>query len=112
VWLRFRGGKGVATAAGMFLVVCPPALVGSVLLFVLVVVFSRYVSLGSIAAAAAMPLLIYFLWAPPHAPPLVVTFGAFAAATLVVFKHDANIQRLVEGRESRFSFSKNNKDSE
>jgi acyl phosphate:glycerol-3-phosphate acyltransferase len=112
VWLRFRGGKGVATAAGMFLVVCPPALVGSVLLFALVVVFSRYVSLGSIAAAAAMPLLIYFLWAPPHAPPLVVTFGAFAAATLVVFKHDANIQRLVEGRESRFSFSKNNKDSE
>jgi glycerol-3-phosphate acyltransferase PlsY len=112
VWLRFRGGKGVATAAGMFLVVCPPALVGSALLFVLVVLFSRYVSLGSIAAAAAMPLLIYFLWAPHHAPPLVVTFGAFAAATLVVFKHDANLQRLVEGRESRFSLGKHKKDSE
>jgi glycerol-3-phosphate acyltransferase PlsY len=112
VWLRFRGGKGVATAAGMFLVVCPPALVGSALLFVLVVVYSRYVSLGSIAAATAMPLLIYFLWAPRHAPPLVVTFGAFAAAALVVFKHDANIQRLVEGRESRLSFGKNNKDRE
>jgi glycerol-3-phosphate acyltransferase PlsY len=48
---------------------------------------------------------------PHHAPPLIVTFGAFAAAMLVVYKHDANIQRLVEGREARFSFSKK-KDSE
>jgi acyl phosphate:glycerol-3-phosphate acyltransferase len=107
VWLRFHGGKGVATAAGMFLVLCPLAALGAIGVFVLVVVFWRYVSLGSIAAAAAMPLLIYFLWAPPHAPPLMVTFGAFAAAMLVVYKHDANIQRLVEGREPRFSFGKN-----
>jgi glycerol-3-phosphate acyltransferase PlsY len=111
VWLRFRGGKGVATAAGMFLVLCPLAALGSIGLFVLVVVFWRYVSLGSVAAAAAMPMLVYFLWAPHHAPPLIVTFGAFAAAILVVYKHDANIQRLVEGREPRFSFGKN-KDSE
>jgi glycerol-3-phosphate acyltransferase PlsY len=106
VWLRFRGGKGVATAAGMFLMLSPLALLGSVLLFVIVVASTRYVSLGSIAAAAAMPLLTYLLWAPHHAPPLIVTFGAFAAAMLVVYKHDANIQRLVEGRESRFSFGK------
>jgi glycerol-3-phosphate acyltransferase PlsY len=106
VWLRFRGGKGVATAAGMFLMLSPPALLGSVLLFLIVVASTRYVSLGSIAAAAAMPLLIYFLWAPHHAPPLIVTLGAFAAAMLVVYKHDANLQRLVEGREPRFSFSK------
>jgi len=110
VWLRFRGGKGVATAAGMFLVLCPFALLGSVLLFIAVVAFWRFVSLGSIAAAAAMPLLIYFLWAPHHAPPLVVTFGAFAAAMLLVYKHDANIQRLVEGREPRFSFAKSGGD--
>ena len=106
VWLRFHGGKGVATAAGMFLMLSPLALAGSLLLFLIVVAFSRYVSLGSIAAAAAMPLLIYFLWAPHHAPPLVVTFGAFAAAMLIVYKHDANIQRLVEGREPRFSLGK------
>jgi glycerol-3-phosphate acyltransferase PlsY len=106
VWLRFRGGKGVATAAGMFLALCPPALIGSVLLFLLVVWFWRFVSLGSIAAAASMPLLIYLLWAPHHAPPLSVTLGAFAAAMLVVYKHDANIQRLVEGREPRFTFGK------
>jgi acyl phosphate:glycerol-3-phosphate acyltransferase len=111
VWLGFRGGKGVATAAGMFLVLSPLALLTSVLIFLIVVVFSRYVSLGSITAAAAMPLLIYFLWAPHHAPPRIVTFGAFAAAMLIVYKHDGNIQRLVEGREARFSFGKS-KDSQ
>jgi acyl phosphate:glycerol-3-phosphate acyltransferase len=111
IWLGFRGGKGVATAAGVFLVLCPLALLGSLALFILVVLFWRYVSLGSIAAAAAIPLLVYFLWAPHHAPPLVVTFGALAAALLVVYKHDANIQRLVEGREPRFSFGKGKDDA-
>src|SRR6202048_1726744 len=111
IWLHFRGGKGVATAAGVFLVLCPLALLGSLTLFILVVVFSRYVSLGSIAAAAAIPLLVYFLWAPHHAPPLTVTFGSLAAALLVVYKHDANIQRLVEGREPRFSFGKGKDDA-
>jgi len=114
VWLKFRGGKGVATAAGMFLALCWPAAVGAILVFVAVVFFFRFVSLGSIAAAAAMPLLIYLLWAPrfsPHlAPPPSVTLGAFAAAMLVVYKHDGNIQRLVEGREPRFSFGKETKD--
>ena len=109
-WLRFRGGKGVATAAGMFLALCWPAALGAIGVFILVVLFSRFVSLGSVAAAAAMPLLIYLLWAPRHAPPLIVTFGAFAAAMLVVYKHDANIQRLVEGREPRFSFGKGKDD--
>jgi acyl phosphate:glycerol-3-phosphate acyltransferase len=106
VWLKFRGGKGVATAAGAFLVLCPPALLGSLILFLIVLYFWRYVSLGSISAAAAMPLLIYLLWAPHHAPPMIVTFGALAAAVIIVYKHDANIQRLVQGEEPRFSFGK------
>jgi acyl phosphate:glycerol-3-phosphate acyltransferase len=106
IWLNFKGGKGVATAAGLFLVLCPLAFLGAILLFILVVVFWRYVSLGSIAAAAAMPLLIYFLWAPHHAPPPVIMFGSLAVVMLVVYKHDANIQRLVEGAEPKFSFSK------
>ncbi len=110
VWLRFRGGKGVATAAGMFLALCWPAALGAIGVFILVVLFSRFVSLGSVSAAAAMPLLIYLLWAPHHAPPPIVTFGAFAAAMLVIYKHDANIQRLVEGREPRFSFGKSKDD--
>jgi len=106
VWLRFKGGKGVATAAGVFLALCPPAMLGALLLFILVVAFWRYVSLGSIAAAAAIPLLMYLLWAPHHAPPHVVTFGSLAIAMLVIYKHDANIQRLVEGEEPKFSSRK------
>ncbi len=107
VWLKFKGGKGVATAAGTFLVLSPAACLGAVLLFLLVVIVWRYVSLGSISAAAAMPLLIYFLWAPHHAPPLAITCGALAAALLIIYKHRGNLQRLVEGVEPKFSFSKN-----
>lgn len=106
VWLGFRGGKGVATAAGVFLVLSPLSFLGAVILFVLVVLYWRFVSLGSISAAAAMPLLIYFFWAPHHAPPYAVTFGSLAAALLIVYKHDANIQRMVQGDEPKLSFSK------
>lgn len=106
VWLRFRGGKGVATAAGAFFVLCPIAMLGATILFVLVVMFWRFVSLGSISAAAAMPLLVYFFWAPRHAPPYAVTFGSLAAALLIVYKHDGNIQRLVQGDEPRFWLSR------
>jgi glycerol-3-phosphate acyltransferase PlsY len=106
IWLKFRGGKGVATAAGAFLVLCAPALLGSVILFLFVAFFWRYVSLASISAAASMPLLIYLLWAPHHAPPPVVTFGSLAASAMIFYKHDANIQRLVKGEEPKFSFGK------
>jgi glycerol-3-phosphate acyltransferase PlsY len=105
VWLKFKGGKGVATAAGVFLVLCPEAFLGAVVLFIIVMLFWHFVSLGSVAAAAAMPLLIYLFWAPHHAPPLVITFGALAAALLIIYKHKGNLQRLVEGVEPRFSFS-------
>jgi len=108
VWLKFKGGKGVATAAGVYLALCPPAFLSGLILFLLVAGFSRYVSLGSVAAAVAMPLLMYFLWAPHHAPPLVITFGALAVAVLIVYKHDGNLQRLVEGTEPKFYFRRKN----
>ena len=106
IWLKFKGGKGVATAFGVFLALCPLAAVSALSLFLLCVAYWRYVSLGSVAAAAAMPLLIYFLWAPRHAPPIIVDMGTLAIALLVIYKHDGNLQRLVEGTEPRFSFGK------
>lgn len=111
VWLKFRGGKGVATAAGIFLVLSPFACLAAVILFLLVVIFWRYVSLGSVSAAAAMPLLIYLLWSPPPAPPLVVTIGTLAVSLLITYKHRGNLRRLAERTEPKFSFSKN-KDAE
>jgi glycerol-3-phosphate acyltransferase PlsY len=106
VWLKFKGGKGVATALGVFLMLAPWAALGALLVFIVVSVAWRYVSLGSVSAAAAMPLLMYFLWAPGHAPPLVVDFGTLFASGLVIFKHDANLQRLMDGTEPKFSFGK------
>ena len=111
VWLKFKGGKGVATALGVFLMLAPLAALGDALFFFVVVLVWRYVSLGSISAAAAMPLLVYFLWAPGHAPPLVVIFGTLFAALLVIVKHDANLQRLVDGTEPKFSFGKSKEES-
>jgi glycerol-3-phosphate acyltransferase PlsY len=104
LWLKFHGGKGVATAAGVFLVMSPLAVIGAILVFLVVVVVARYVSLGSISAAAAMPVLVYFL-PVPHAPLHIVLAGALAAALLIVYKHDKNIRRLVKGEEPKFSFA-------
>lgn len=111
VWLKFKGGKGVATALGVFLMLSPLAALGGVVFFAVVVMVWRYVSLGSVSAAAAMPLLVYFLWAPGHAPPLVVIFGTLFAAGLVIVKHDANLQRLLDGSEPKLSFGKSKGDS-
>jgi len=106
LWLRFRGGKGVATAAGVFGALCPAAMLAAMIFFLLVVGFWRFVSLGSIAAAAAIPLLVYLLWAPHLAPPVSVTLLSLAIAALVVYQHRGNISRLARGEEPRFSFSK------
>jgi len=111
LWLRFKGGKGVATALGVFLILALPAALAALSVFILVSVVWRYVSLGSVSAAAAMPLLMYFLWAPGHAPPLVVVFGTLFASALIIFKHDANLQRLVDGTEPKFSFGKSKGDT-
>jgi glycerol-3-phosphate acyltransferase PlsY len=112
VWLKFKGGKGVATALGVFIGLCPLAAFAAFILFLLVVVFWRYISIGSLSAAAAMPLLIYFLWAPGHAPPLGITLGTLFASALIFYKHDANMQRLVDGTEPKYSFGKSKAENE
>jgi glycerol-3-phosphate acyltransferase PlsY len=99
VWLRFRGGRGVATGAGVFLPICWQAVAAAIVVWILVVVFWRYVSLGSISAAAALPLLMYLLYAPGHAPPLVLSAGVSLAMIIVISRHRANIVRLLEGSE-------------
>ena len=111
VWLRFRGGRGVATGAGVILPICWQAVAVAAVVFLLVVIFWRYVSLGSIAAAASLPLLVYMLYAraPGLAPPLIVSAGTSAAMVLVIWRHRPNILRLLEGSEPRFSLGRNRK---
>ncbi len=104
VWLKFQGGKGVATGVGVFLPICFQAVFTAAVVWIIVVVFWRYVSLGSIIAAAAMPMLLYVLYAPGHAPPNIVSFGAVLISVLVILKHSANVGRLMDGTENRVTF--------
>jgi glycerol-3-phosphate acyltransferase PlsY len=106
IWLKFRGGKGVATALGAFGALSAASTIAAVIVFALALVLWGYVSLASLAAAAAMPLLIYFLWAPGHAPPLVINLGTLSATALIFFKHRANLQRLTQGTEPKYSLKK------
>lgn len=101
VWLRFKGGKGVATGLGVMLPICWQAVAAAAAIWLLVVAFWRYSSLGSISAAAAMPVLVYLYYAPGHAPPNYITLGAVAIAALIIAKHRQNIGRLAAGTESR-----------
>jgi acyl phosphate:glycerol-3-phosphate acyltransferase len=110
IWLGFKGGKGVATGLGVFLPICWQAVAAAIVLWLLVVIFWRYSSLGSISAAVAMPLLVYVLYAPGHAPAEVVTFGTVLIAVLVLVKHHPNIARLVAGEEPRLNFGRKSDD--
>jgi acyl phosphate:glycerol-3-phosphate acyltransferase len=103
VWLGFKGGKGVATGLGVFLPICWQAVAVGAILWLLVVAFWRYSSLGSIAAAAALPLFVYVLYAPRHAPPSSVTLGTVLVSLLILFKHRSNMERLIAGKENRLT---------
>lgn len=104
VWLKFQGGRGVATGAGVFLPIAWQAVVGALIVWILVLVFWRYVSLASISAAAVLPLLVYLLYAPHHAPPESISAGASFAMLLIIARHRANIIRLLRGTEPQFTF--------
>jgi glycerol-3-phosphate acyltransferase PlsY len=102
VWLKFKGGKGVATALGVFALLFPKAVLISLVIFMVVLGISRYVSLGSILAALAFPVAAYFLYQPSWIT-LVLTA---AVSAVVVLKHHQNIRRLVGGTENRFGSPK------
>lgn len=97
VWLRFRGGKGVATGCGAYLALCPLAVLTTLVVFVLVLVATRYISAASIIATALFPLWAYLY----GFPALVVLWGA-AGAIVIIAKHHENIRRLLSGTESKF----------
>ncbi|MGH9717922.1 MAG: glycerol-3-phosphate 1-O-acyltransferase PlsY [Candidatus Acidiferrales bacterium] len=104
IWLRFKGGKGVATMFGAFLPISGLAVAAAAVLWILVVGFWRYSSLGSMASAAALPILVYLFYAPRHAPPTTVTLGTVFVSLLVLVKHSGNLRRLMDGTENRLSF--------
>ena len=104
VWLGFRGGKGVATGLGVFLVLAPMAVAFAAVVFFLIVILTRYVSLASIAAAMLIPFFIWLeaalLHPVPNLPQLLAAVSAGAA--LIVFAHRGNIARLAAGTENKF----------
>jgi acyl phosphate:glycerol-3-phosphate acyltransferase len=103
VWLAGRGGRGVSTGVGAFLLICWPAVTAATVIWLTVMTVSRYVSLASIMAAASLPLLMYFLYAPGHAPSYMVSGGTTVASLMIILKHRANIARLMNGTENRFT---------
>ena len=100
VWLRFRGGKGVATGFGVFLVAAPLAALASITVFGLIFAISRFVSLASIIGAAAFPI---FAWYFVHGekPAFFIAVQAIVSL-LIISKHHQNIRRLLTGTENRF----------
>ena len=104
IWLGFRGGKGVATGVGVFLMLAPLAVVLAALVFAVIVGLTRYVSLGSIVAAAAIPLFLFLqnIFIQPVAAPVPLLTAAITGALLIIFAHRGNIGRLIQGTESKF----------
>ena len=96
VWLKFRGGKGVATACGVFSVLTPLAVPPSLAVFLVTVWLTKYISLGSILATIALPSIAYATGAP-----VAALIAAWAAAALIIFRHRSNVMRIIGGKERR-----------
>ena len=98
IYLGFKGGKGVATALGVFLVLSPKSILCALALFALVLWHWRYISLASISAAAAVPFLVYLF---ERSLPLFL--ATLLIAAIVIWRHRANIDRLLTGTENKFN---------
>ena len=103
VWLRFKGGKGVATGFGVFLVAAPWAALAAISMFALVLAVSRFVSLASIVGAASFPVFAWFLVHGDR--PAFFIAAQIIVAFLIIAKHHQNIRRLISGTENRFGSS-------
>ena len=99
VWLGFKGGKGVATSLGALIIIDPVAVGVTFGVFIVVVGFTRYVSLGSVVAAASFPAVILYLGM--SRPPAALIWPLYVISILIIIKHHANIRRLLAGTESR-----------
>jgi glycerol-3-phosphate acyltransferase PlsY len=100
VWLKFKGGKGVATGVGAFIALAPKAVLIVLVIFVAMVAVFRYISLGSIVAAAAFPMFAWLLYRYQASP--AVFAAMVCASALIIAKHHQNIRRLLAGTEHRF----------
>jgi glycerol-3-phosphate acyltransferase PlsY len=104
IWLKFRGGKGVATAVGAFVGLAPRAVLVVFAVFLVIVLIFRYVSLGSVIASALFPVLVFFLYRGRSSPAGLAVM--LSASLLIILKHKANIRRLLNGTENRLQFHK------
>ncbi|MBK7692153.1 MAG: glycerol-3-phosphate 1-O-acyltransferase PlsY [Bacteroidetes bacterium] len=98
IWAQFKGGKGIATLFGMILAIQPMVAVCLVVVFMLMLFMTRYVSLSSITASIAFPVMIFFIFREPE---VMYRFFALATAILVVLTHHKNINRLLSGNENK-----------
>jgi glycerol-3-phosphate acyltransferase PlsY len=103
IWLGFKGGKGIATALGVFLALVPLTALCALGLFILVVAATRYVSLGSIMAAISIPIFTVPIY---HPHPAALLIGESIISVVTIAKHHANIRRLLTGTESRMGSKK------
>ncbi|HCJ66702.1 MAG TPA: acyl-phosphate glycerol 3-phosphate acyltransferase [Elusimicrobia bacterium] len=98
IFLKFRGGKGVATTAGVFLALFPLPTLSTVVVFTLLVILTGYISVGSMGSALFLPLSVWF-FEHSFILTLVTSFISF----LIIFNHRQNIQRLIQGKENKFT---------
>lgn len=109
IWLKFKGGKGVATAAGVFIALTPISLLIALLVFIVVVVITRYVSLGSIVAALSLLAVnVISIFRQPNKDYALLILVVLIVA-MIIYKHKENITRLIRGNENKISFTRKGK---